>query len=576
MQTSKIVEFVHPMKAKNSNKIVMCDTIGPFMHKSGTLNWSKMPFSFEENITHLAEFEEYLKKAKKFGFNAITFDDVAHMVIFPWYAPHIRRKLFAARSFYQQAIALAKKHQFAIYVNADVLSLHKSIEKKYSTFAQKCVFLQESINLLLEQWPVQGVILRLGEADGRDVKEVFHSKILIKKPSEARYLIKKLLPVFEARKKSLIVRTWTIGMHVIGDLIWNTKTYEKIFSQIQSNSLIVSLKYGEADFFSGLSLAKHFSQPQKKIIELQAKREHEGFGMLANHAGFAIDSYRRMLLHDKTIIGCKVFVNEGGWHKIYKRTLLDTNFWNDLNAFVSANFFANKSHKQLIKEFIQQFGYNYGVQLQNLDSVVKMLHNIDGAITHTYYIPSFTEKNIYLKRFRLPATNMILWQHVYVHPLMTVLLDVVTDKKKALFDSAQGIRAVKQALTLSKRVFAQNGQKQQYEVEHLHDFLLTLHEVHKYLFVYKTEKKDILRAVEAYMKKYPEGYVFYLKKIPSFPVRKLMSVLLRSSIRRQQQYTYYDALRNVFVIPLIRYASAMMIRKLPTSKLGTSLSSLLK
>jgi hypothetical protein len=62
------------------------------------------------------------------------------------------------------------------------------------------------------------------------------------------------LPVFEHFNKYLIFRTWTIGAYKIGDLIWNEKTYEQVLQGIQSKNFIVSMKYGDTDFFDQLRL----------------------------------------------------------------------------------------------------------------------------------------------------------------------------------------------------------------------------------------------------------------------------------------------------------------------------------
>ena len=59
--------------------------------------------------------------------------------------------------------------------------------------------------------------------------------------------------------KDLIFRTWTVGAHRIGDLIWHRGTLEKTLEGLDSPNLIVSMKHGEGDFFRYLPLNRAFA-----------------------------------------------------------------------------------------------------------------------------------------------------------------------------------------------------------------------------------------------------------------------------------------------------------------------------
>jgi hypothetical protein len=52
-----------------------------------------------------------------------------------------------------------------------------------------------------------------------DVLGDFQSRIILKKPAQARQMLKSLLPVFEQHGKLLIFRTWTVGVSKLGALL---------------------------------------------------------------------------------------------------------------------------------------------------------------------------------------------------------------------------------------------------------------------------------------------------------------------------------------------------------------------
>jgi len=101
------------------------------------------------------------------------------------------------------------------------------------------------------------VVLRIGESDGLDIKETFRSKLVLKSPAMVNRWLKAILPVFEHHRRRCIFRTWTVGAHEVGDLIWREATLEKTVAGLSSPALVLSMKYGESDFFRYLSLNRY-------------------------------------------------------------------------------------------------------------------------------------------------------------------------------------------------------------------------------------------------------------------------------------------------------------------------------
>lgn len=94
------------------------------------------------------------------------------------------------------------------------------------------------------------MVFRIGESDGLDIKEEFRSQLVLKSPATVNRRLKAVLPIFEHHGRCCIFRTWTVGAHEVGDLIWHHATLEKTVAGITSPALVLSMKYGESDFFS--------------------------------------------------------------------------------------------------------------------------------------------------------------------------------------------------------------------------------------------------------------------------------------------------------------------------------------
>jgi hypothetical protein len=214
-------------------ELFLIDGIGPFFgdYKKRRINWSKTP------LEHLAS-EDPEKRAKRFvriredmhtfatraaamGFNAITLDDVAHLADHPGYEPAIRARIQAYRI---ESLALFDIIQAAglqIYITMDILSMSAAIREQVDGHLDRAItFAQELITNLLADFPqIAGVIIRIGESDGRDVKGPLRSELLRRTPCDTNQFIKELLPTFEAEERTLIFRTWTVGAYSIGDLM---------------------------------------------------------------------------------------------------------------------------------------------------------------------------------------------------------------------------------------------------------------------------------------------------------------------------------------------------------------------
>ncbi len=168
-----------------------------------------------------------------------------------------------------------------IFVNTDVMFYNQDIEEQLlNGNSSETEIFKKAVENLLDFFPeIEGVIFRIGESDDLDAGGHFKSRLFLKTKKQANIFLKSLLPIFEKKSKYLIFRTWTVGAYELGDLMWNEKTYRDVFLGINSKNLIISMKFGDTDFFRYLRINPlFFIDDRKKIIELQTRREYQGFG----------------------------------------------------------------------------------------------------------------------------------------------------------------------------------------------------------------------------------------------------------------------------------------------------------
>ena len=296
------------------------------------------------------------------------------------------------------------------------------------------IFFAVACRILFEGYPeVAGVIVRLGECDGIDVSGDLRSHLAIRTASQARRLVKNLVGLAEEHRRLLIVRTWTVGAYPIGDLIWNPRTYHKIFGGIASPQLIVSHKYGDADFYRHLPLnSLIFEGEQRKLIEFQARREYEGFGEFPSFVGYDYERYRDELSKCKNFAGIHVWCQTGGWTRFSKVTFLPgSSLWNEINTAVTVALFRSGiSADQAAIEFCAQ-----RLSLAAPEPLVKLLRLSDLVMKGLWYLPEFSQTALYFRRLRLPPLLWVFWDTIVIsRTLRRLVRRFVKDKPAATTD----------------------------------------------------------------------------------------------------------------------------------------------
>ncbi len=264
----------------------------------------------------------------------------------PAYPPELLKKIEQYRTLYRRLFRLAADADLQVFITTDLLFFNPAIEALIGgQQTQTRTFAAGMINRLLDDFPeIAGVIIRIGESDAVDVNGDFHSRIVLKTPRQARSMLQTLLPVFEKHQRLLIFRTWTVGVSRLGDLIWNRDTFRRVFADIHSPALIISMKYGESDFFRYLPLNRlFFESDHRKLIEFQTRREYEGFGRYPASIARDYEHIIKQLVSARNIAGISIWCQTGGWSGFRDLTLLDPGgIWNEINTFITVRMFRDK------------------------------------------------------------------------------------------------------------------------------------------------------------------------------------------------------------------------------------------
>jgi hypothetical protein len=539
---------------------LLIDGIGPFFHgyQRKRINWSKIPFAHLETPVGLkpellcairAEFARFVTAAAAVGFNAVTLDDLAHLYVWEGYAAPLRIKLGQYQALYSELFATATQAGLRVFMTTDIMFYTPELKRSPGHNTAALVrWWQQALQSVWREFPdLAGIIMRFGEADGVDVKDTFRSKLVLQTPGQVRRFLAGLLPVFERHGKLLVFRTWSVGAHQAGDLMWHRGTFRKVFASLHSPHLIISMKYGESDFFRFLSLNTHFFRGEhKKLIEFQTRREYEGFGEYPAFVGWEYERYLQALRHVPQVVGASVWCQTGGWGTFRRRTYLaDSSIWVELNTFVTAQMCRGASCEQAVTQFCQRFYPDIAVQ-----PFLQFLRLADEVVANLLYIRELAERKLFFRRLRVPPLLHVFWDQLLITPWMRALLRcMVTDHRRAIAEGWAALHTLNlmQQLATAHRL-PQLGLQLQYDTFEL---LATARE---YFFGEVTPAlQDRLRALQQrYRTTYRWRYTVQTSAASGMAHSRYFPVLLRCVLRQQRGYRLIDHLL-ILTLPTLVY-----------------------
>ncbi len=554
-------------------ELFLIDAIGPFFrnYDKSRINWSKIPFlhlktegpeaeqQWERIISDLRDFA---KAVKDIGYNAVTLDDLAHLATHPLHEPTVASEIAFFRGKFAEIFDLfTKEFGLQVFLTSDIIPLTPAIDV---TFKDHCDGLEEYyidlVKQVLDDFPqLSGLILRIGESDGNDVTDLIRTRLHLRNPRETNRLLKKLMPHFDSRDKKLILRTWTVGAHHIGDLIWHRGTLAETLMGVDSPNFIVSMKHGESDFFRYIPLNRAFFRvKQAKIIELQGRREYEGAGEYPSFIGRACEHFRRELEGADHVVGMSMWCQTGGWHRFRRLTFLADNahsdIWIRMNVVTAIRVFKDGAS---VEEAIKGM-----VGADKFSATLELLRHADTLIHEVLYIEEFARQKLFFRRVRIPPLVNMAWDCLFInHAVSKILRHFVPDPE-------QSIRAGEGAVTVFPTMIrlAEEADLPVDDIKHMRDFFALLILARRYYFLPFDEQlgEQIKTAKKIYKQRYPkdvrERYRIKISYEPFKVKRRTLSWALRLLLRKKRGYRVIDRL---FTLHLIGFAYKLFTPKDP-------------
>ena len=544
-------------------ELFIIDAIGPFFrgYEKRRINWSKIPFIYLRTSGAEAEAQwqkieadmrHFAKEVSSLGYNSVTLDDLAHLAIHPLHEPEIAERIAFFRVKFSAIFdILAEEFGLKVFLTSDIIPLTPAIA---ASLSEKPAALEEYyltlVTQILDDFPqLSGLILRIGESDGNDVKDPIHTRLHLRNPKDTNHLLRKLLPHFDSRGKKLILRTWTVGAHRIGDLIWHRGTLAQTLAGLDSPNFIVSMKHGESDFFRHIPLNKAFFRvKQAKIIELQARREYEGAGEYPSFIGRDCENFARELRGAENVVGMSIWCQTGGWHRFRRLAFLPDNknpdIWIRLNCAVAIHIF---KHECTVEQSVEKmFGS------EKAPAVLELLRHADSLINELLYIPEFARQKLFFRRVRIPPLLNVYWDCLFInHAVSKILRHFVPDPEDTLRSGEGAATVFPIMVTLARETDLPAA-----DIEHMRDFFSLLLLARRYYFLPfdDTLVERIRFAKKKYKQRYPaavrERYRIKISFEPFKVKRRILSWVSSLLLRKKRGYRIID---HLFTLHLIGY-----------------------
>ncbi len=543
--------------------LFLIDAIGPFFQQKSSrkTNWSKVPFDAIHPAHDpdganwqriLDDMDVFCSKVAALGYNAVSIDDVAHLARSEYYEAEVADTIETHRQRYARLLEVIKQHGLRVYLTMDVLSYTPALYQAIgSNIGPVSGFIRQLLTGFLDDFPqVAGVIMRVGECDGLDVRHDFRSRLVLKRPGHVKKLLQSALPVFEQAGKELIFRTWTVGAYRIGDLIWHRKRLSEVFNSLRSNVLTVSMKYGESDFFRYLPVNSHFFRLQQPtLVELQARREYEGCGEYPSFIGEDYGSYAAQLEHAPQLRGMSVWCQTGGWTPFSRRAFIDRNaVWNEINAAAAIKIF-----KQCMSpnEAIDTWASDN--QVANTEALQRLLERSERLIKGLLYIPDVASQKLFFRRVRVPPLLNVYWNSIFINHSLKQILTYFTRDPEATI--AEGYQLLEEFDGMQSDAAACGLPAD--DIEFMRDTFALLVLAREYYYrPFNDEMRQRLKdAKKDYKKKYPKSqrprYKVRMNFKP-FPLsQRTLKIFSAIALRRQRGYRIVDQAITLRFLSLI-------------------------
>ena len=572
----------------SSEGLYLIDASAPFFarkkNKSHT-NWSKAPthellrkgkVSKKVHKKIREGMLAYARRVRSLGYNALSIDEASYLIYEE--APDQKKSIQKYRKYYGRLFDQVLDLGLAPFLTADIwfgVSAEQYRRRSEALFGGSAMSDRRAFfahvarlldNLLADFPQLAGMIFRMGESDGVDVQSPFRSQIVLRDPRDMQQFLQSVLPVFEKHRKMMIFRTWTVGAGKLGDLLWNQSNLQRCIPDFAAKSdyFLLSHKFSQSDFLRMQPLNSYCTNLSIPfILELQTRREYEGFGEFPCFVGFDYEEYSALLRRNPWLKGIHVWCQTGGWSRFRNISFLKrSSFWNELNTAVTVRLFRNK---ETVVEALQNVGFK-----KRLEPALELLRLSDELIRQVMYVPSFARRSLFLNRSRIPPLVHVLWDRITITPMVALLYRLFgEDLSGDLARMEEAAGKIERMKSLAKKA----GMPYDHRF-HRSTFRL-FYFASRYLMLGLPEDAHQLKEVFAqYHKDYPDAYQLQLQELPGADgpelarERSLSSMFLRwlmgGIIRTKPGYRWIDrVLFHSWIRFLVLWSLPLWKKQLP-------------
>ncbi|MEX2471268.1 MAG: hypothetical protein WEA34_03765 [Gemmatimonadota bacterium] len=425
-----------------------------------------------------ADWKSYVHRMAGMGNNAVVLDAFLETInfdgvgsgreVYPATTP-LRERHLAYRAFYDDLAGEAEAVGMDTYLKTDLPVVTPLLERYFREELEEAdaddprfwdVYAAAFDELFGTMPGIAGVVVRIGEAGplfNVDSTE-YASYMGVRTPAQLQLMLRTLLPVFERHGRTLIFRSWSVGLGPLGDLHHDPGTYMNALGAIASPALVVSTKFVAGDYFGFLPMNPTLLVgSHRRIIEYQARREYEGFGALPNYLGHAHrEALHRVLDANPNVVGTSLWTQEGGPLRAGPLSLYDvTGFWlwTDANVYATSRLAVDPAAdpRTLAVEWARA---TFDADLATATAVADVLELSREALEKALYVRPFARKRVELAGIEVPPILWIFeWDQVggWSSVLSTLHRTVRDDADTAI---AEGYEAVRLTRAMKDRLLS--------------------------------------------------------------------------------------------------------------------------
>ncbi|MDM7913760.1 MAG: hypothetical protein QUU85_00640, partial [Candidatus Eisenbacteria bacterium] len=357
----------------------------------------------------------------------VDFDSLGNgREVYPEGSPY-RVRHARLRERFGDLFAWTRARGMRVYLRTDMLTLSEPLRRRLLALPggmdprnpELWAVYRAGLEEVFAALPVDGLVLRIGEAGPlyNRPQQGYWSEMHVDDPASLRAMLNGLLPAFEATGRTLIFRSWSVGLGELGELHTDPAVYAAALDGIDSPNLVVSTKFTAGDFYSYLPLNPTLlAGRHRRIVEFQARREYEGFCAFPNYCGpLHQAALQEILRSNSRVEGTYLWTQDGGPLRAGPLSLYPRHgfwLWTDANVYATSRL-ALDPWRDLEAVTREWAAGCFGPDPEIVDAVVSVLGESRAAVEGGLYIRPFAERSLRVAGIEVPPMLWILeWDMV--------------------------------------------------------------------------------------------------------------------------------------------------------------------